>query len=149
MFFACSPEKKQQITATSFQCIPSQSACEVVTDFGLVSIKFNVQKVLTELPFQLRMELKDVLVDKENISDENLPKASGYMEGKAMFMGKIPLFFEQQNENNKSIFTAETMLGSCSEDIMTWRLWLIIEKQGQGDDIKQTTFSIEFDSTRF
>ena len=66
-----------------------------------------------------------------------------------MFMGKIPLFFNRQLEGDEDYsFIAETMLGSCSEDRMTWRIWITLEMI----DVNykdQKTFFIDVDSTRF
>ena len=42
------------------------------------------------------------------------------------------------------------MLGSCSEEKMTWRLWISAEiKNITTADIVSQTFFIDFDSTRY
>lgn len=148
--YGCSPKKSEQSPAIPFQCINTQTRCEVMTEFGTVLIKFNVEKVLTELPFTIQVTLTKDAVATESYYSENTLKVLGYMEGKNMFMGKIPLFFNRVTEDKSSKpFVAETMLGSCSEDIMTWRLWLTLEKPGKAKENQQTTFFIDFDSTRF
>lgn len=149
ILYGCSPKKVEQSPDIPFQCINTQTRCEVVTEFGTVLVEFNVEKVLTELPFSIQVTLiKDAVVTESLISQNNL-KVLGYMEGKTMFMGKIPLFFSAKDEGKQSEpHSAETMLGSCSEDKMTWRLWITLEKQDKTEQNQQTTFFIDFDSTR-
>jgi len=149
--YGCSPKKVELSPQIPFQCINTQTRCEITTDFGTVFVKFNVENIKTELPFSIQVTLiKDALREESINSPDNL-KVLGYMEGKTMFMGKIPLFFieeEAQGKQNAS-HTAETMLGSCSEETMTWRLWITLEKQSQTDQSQQSTFFIDFDSSRF
>ncbi|MBA6349087.1 hypothetical protein [Colwellia sp. BRX8-9] len=132
-----------------FQCLTSQSICEIKTIFGRMLVKFNVGKVLTEHPFDIRVELKKDHLLKDNFSAEDSYSVVGYMEGKTMFMGKIPLFFTEDITTEKNYFVAETMLGSCSEDNMVWRLWLTVEKKSANNDKEQTSFFIDFQSSRF
>jgi len=148
--YGCNPNQTEHNPAIPFQCINTQTRCEVVTEFGTVSVKFNVEKVLTELPFSIQVFLiKDAIATESFISHKDL-NVVGYMEGETMFMGKIPLFFDANAEGKEGgLHTAETMLGSCSEDIMTWRLWITLEEQGKTEQNQQTTFFIDFDSTRF
>ena len=145
----CSQDKSQPVTSIPFQCINDQSNCEVITKFGTVLIKFNVKKIITEHPFNIRVEFKKDHLLSDNTHSRYLNSVAGYMEGKTMFMGKIPLFFNTKGESKANKFVAETMLGSCSEDKMTWRLWLTIEMNGTNNEKLQTTFFIDFDSTRF
>lgn len=112
-------------------------------------VKFNVGKVLTEHPFDIRVELKKDHLLKDNFSAEDSYSVVGYMEGKTMFMGKIPLSFTEDITTEKNYFVAETMLGSCSEDNMVWRLWLTVEKKSANNDKEQTSFFIDFQSSRF
>jgi hypothetical protein len=155
---ACIPEKNQQKLTRPFKCITSQSVCEVTTEFGTFLVKFNVEKVVTELAFDLLVQLKQNPSITDKASKQGFFKVAGYMEGKTMFMGKIPLFFteiEQKYQQGEKAdtsgnnFIAETMLGSCSEDMMTWRLWLTVEKEGIDGKPEHSTFFIDFNSTRF
>ncbi|NQZ89784.1 MAG: hypothetical protein HRT54_19610 [Colwellia sp.] len=150
----CSQDKNEPEAMIPFQCLSDQSRCEVITEFGTVLVKFNVEKVLTELPFSILVEFKEssLLSNEINQKDKQNTKLKvlGYMEGKTMFMGKIPLFFDNQLEDNKyNQFIAETMLGSCSEDRMTWRIWITLEINDINNKKEQTTFFIDFPSTRF
>jgi hypothetical protein len=147
LLWGCGKDKSQPKATIPFQCINSQSSCAVATAFGTVLVTFNVDKVLTELPFSLLVELKKSNLLVKDVNSPNDLKILGYMEGKTMFMGKIPLFFN--DKTNDGQFIAETMLGSCSEDLMTWRLWLTLEMTDVNNIKDQTTFFIDFDSTRF
>ena len=146
---ACSPDNTEVITPVPFQCINSHSHCEIVTAFGTVLIKFNVKKVVTEYPFTVLVELKNNTIRAANAKSKKVLNVSGYMEGKTMFMGKIPLFFNRKNEGQENnAYLAETMLGSCAKAQMTWRLWLTLEKKQEGGDKQQIRLFIYVDSTR-
>jgi hypothetical protein len=95
------------------------------------------------------VEFKKDHLFNDNIRSENSYSVVGYMEGKTMFMGKIPLFFNKEVKKNSAYFLAQTMLGSCSEDKMIWRLWLTIENKVASKSKVPTTFFIDFHSTRF
>ena len=144
---ACNPvqqasQKKNTPTQSPFTCLASQSRCEVPTDHGTFTIMFSGQlaqgKIKTELPLSIQL----LFEGKE--AGTQLKSVSSYLEGKTMFMGKIPVFF-QLNESNNNI--AETLLASCSEEVMTWRLWLAAEINQAGAITKQNFF-IDFDSQR-
>jgi hypothetical protein len=146
----CSQDKNEPERVVPFQCISDQSRCEVITKFGTVLVKFNVEKVLTELPFQIQLEFKKDSFLDDNPHPQNFNSVVGHMEGKTMFMGKIPLFFNNRLEGNEdNPFIAETMLGSCSEDRMTWRIWITLEMIDVNNNKDQTTFFIDVDSTRY
>ena len=103
--------------APALQCIKSQSQCEVTTELASFSLKFSQQQlsdnVKTELPFFIELSLFETKVDKsteQSIAQskaqntppsiptgihKNITKVSAYLEGKEMFMGKVPVFFEQ------------------------------------------------------
>jgi len=137
------------------QCIDSQSQCEVSTDFGNFSIKFSQRqlsdRVKTELPFFIELsQLQTNAYQSANPSNEanpadNIPntisKVSAYLEGRDMFMGKVPVFFEQ--EANEGIYLAQSLLANCSEEQMVWRLWVTVEVAEQTQ-----TFFIDFTSQR-
>jgi len=133
----------QQIQKYPFSCLSSQSRCVVETELGQVSIEFSglteQGKLKTELPFQIQLQFEP--------GDKNhqLMTMESYLEGTTMFMGKVPVFFEQSLTKNKA--KAETLLASCSEAVMTWRLWLTIDIS-VGDKVKQQRFFIDFDSKR-
>jgi len=144
---ACNPiqqasQKKNTPTQSSFTCLASQSRCEIPTDHGIFTIMFSGElaqgKVKTELPLSIQL----IFDGKE--AGAQLKNVSSYLEGKTMFMGKIPIFF-QLNKNKINI--AETLLASCSEEVMTWRLWFTADII-QASKATQQTFFIDFDSQR-
>jgi hypothetical protein len=146
---ACNPiqqasQNKSTPPQVPFTCLASQSRCEVSTDLGTFTIEFSAQvdmgKVKTELPFQIKLTFDGVA---ENFQLKNV---SSYLEGKSMFMGKIPVFF-QMTEKTPDTTIAQTLLASCSDEVMTWRLWFTLEVE-QPDKIFKQDFFIDFDSKR-
>ncbi|ABL99995.1 conserved hypothetical protein [Shewanella amazonensis SB2B] len=66
-------------------------------------------------------------------STDKLVIASSRIEGRDMFMGVIPLKWQQMDENT---FNATAVYGSCSSDYMVWRLWLSVSNEaGQSQQI--------------
>jgi len=134
--------KKRQVSH-SFACIASQHACEKTTGLGDFTVQFSGElaqgKLKTELPFYIRLKFKGAK------NSYKLQKVESFMEGKDMFMGKVPVFFNVSSDNNA--FIAKTLLASCSEEVMTWRLWFTVNINIE-DNIKQQRFFIDFDSQR-
>jgi len=146
---ACNPiqqasQKKAIHYPIPFSCIASQSHCEVGTDIGVFIIEFSGQldkgKIKTELPFEIQLTFKAL---SESFQLKNV---SSYLEGKTMFMGKVPVFFDMTDKSNKPVI-AQTLLASCSEEVMTWRLWFTVEIE-QDDKRTQQDFFLDFDSQR-
>jgi hypothetical protein len=141
---ACKPVSEQSTensaSALVSQCINSQSQCEISTELGNFSVKFSQHqlsdKVITELPFFI--ELTQISQQKTMPS---ITKASAYLEGRDMFMGKVPVFFETMSKEN--VFVAQSLLANCSEEQMVWRLWITVELEG-----KAKTFFVDFTSKR-
>ncbi len=146
--FACNPiqqaSQKKNMPQIPFSCLASQSNCEVITDLGVFSVQFSGQadmgKIKTELPFkiQLTFDARDKNVQLKNVSS--------YIEGKTMFMGKIPVFFQMSDKGSNSTI-AQTLLASCSDEVMAWRLWFTVEIE-QADMRTKQDFFIEFESKR-
>jgi hypothetical protein len=146
---ACDPVSKASSKGdnqkqTVFICMASQSECEISSKFGRFTIQLSGEafqgKIKTELPFKIQLKL-----DAAN-QFHQLKSVSSYLEGKTMFMGKIPVFFETNN-NSANLVVAESLLASCSEEVMTWRLWFQIEIATE-NEVEQQNFFIDFDSQR-
>ncbi|XPF95165.1 hypothetical protein ACM9HF_03895 [Colwellia sp. RE-S-Sl-9] len=145
-FFGCEQNKKAKIEMRELKCISTQTPCLIKSPSGNFSVLFNIEPVVTENPFDI------VLISESKYS---IQKVSAYMEGKNMFMGKIPLFFELKLAENepyyqgqKMRYVANTMLGSCSEENMRWIiLFEVILDTPQGKNIIER-FSVEFDSVQ-
>jgi len=141
---ACNPVVENSVLSNISelvpQCIESQSQCEISTDLTAFSVKFSQHqlsdKVKTELPFIIELSQ----LAKQN-KQQNISKVSAYLEGKDMFMGKVPIFFEQTDKN--TVYLAQSLLASCSEEQMVWRLWVtvVVAEQTQ-------TFFVDFTSQR-
>ena len=127
---ACKPVSEQS----------TESQCEISTELGNFSVKFSQHqlsdKVITELPFFI--ELTQISQQKTMPS---ITKASAYLEGRDMFMGKVPVFFETMSKEN--VFVAQSLLANCSEEQMVWRLWITVELES-----KAKTFFVDFTSKR-
>jgi hypothetical protein len=164
---ACIPAKNNQTTYTVPQCLKSQSQCVVQTKYGKVEVLFNRDNVLTETPFNIylkldkldKLEEKNVIKAPSNKATDaklnyKIAQIKSYMEGKEMFMGKIPVFFAPSAQDN--ILVAQTLLGSCAKEQMVWRLWFTVffEKinastaEIQDKKSYQDTFFIDFTSNR-
>lgn len=157
------PSNKNKPMPINPKCIASQSQCEIGNDFLKFSVKFSQQqlgdKIKTELPVYIELtELsKESSEETVSLNDEKLTnnqsaipnsspsdstiKLSAYLEGRDMFMGKVPVFFDKKQEQN--LYLAESLLASCTEEEMVWRLWITAEKEGE----TQTLF-IDFTSKR-
>jgi len=117
---------------SSPECLSSQSKCVLSTEIGEFKVAFDRAELLTESPFQIYVVPQ---------FPQETYVISAHIEGKDMFMGKIPLFFKESNGE----LIAETMLGSCSQRIMTWQMWIEITNRNSQ---KKVTQLIEFKSTR-
>lgn len=126
----------------SFTCLTSQSNCDVKSKFGHFTIQFSgkagQERIKTELPFQIQLKFDPAAEIYQ------LKNIASYLEGKTMFMGKIPVLF-QKNKTNAMV--AESLLASCSEEVMMWRLWFQVEIIVDGE-IQQQGFFIDFESQR-
>ncbi|NQY63775.1 MAG: hypothetical protein HRT38_08545 [Alteromonadaceae bacterium] len=150
---SCNPSSQNVRVTYKPICLASQSRCEVETQVGVFDVKFSVDSsVITEAAFNIEV---NYLQKGDEVLKVN--KISAYIEGKEMFMGKIPVLFSPSPSPSKSLlpsekenhFVGETMLGSCSEEKMTWRLWITAEIENiTTTETMSQTFFIEFDSTR-
>lgn len=130
----CLP-KQTPINVIEPHCLASQSQCEIQNELGQFEVLFNIESVITEQAFNIIVR---------SHSPKGSVEVSGYLEGKDMYMGKIPLFFTQDNQQTH---TASTMLGSCAEQEMIWRMWITITDKLQPE--KAHSHFIDFKSTRF
>lgn len=137
---ACQPSDKLVQNLPTPICIDSQSHCEVNTPLGRFIITFNQASPQAETPFELHVEYQG------NYRVVNL---SGYLEGIDMFMGKIPLFFNEniKMESENSHFIAQAMFGACSLDQMKWQIIVIADIE-HNESTEQQIVSLSFISSR-
>lgn len=147
---ACEPvqqasKKSKSQQEAPFVCLSSQNQCDINAKLGHFTIQFSGQveqgRIKTELPFQVQLKFAAVKPSHQ------LTKVSSYLEGKTMFMGRIPVFF-QPDVKTTNTMRADTLLASCSEEVMTWRLWFQLEIMVDDGEIQQQNFFIDFDSKR-
>ena len=146
---ACEPVGQAHTNKTSdetprYSCLKSQSDCLVKVDFGDFMIEFSGQveqgRIKTELPFMMKLTFT------ASEASYQLKQISSYLEGVDMFMGKIPVLFQPDKQADYA-WVAQTLLASCSEEIMTWRLWLQVDIVVKGQ-VEQQQFFIDFASQR-
>lgn len=129
--FACENNHENIEETIAPICAQFQSDCELIIDSTVLSVKFNKTDLKPEQPFTL-------YVEPQVGSDINIISITGYIEGLNMYMGKIPLFFNQLKNDN--FFQSTSMFGSCSEDKMKWRVWLTVKYIKNDTELKQTAF---------
>ena len=116
-------------------CVKAMSPCTLITQTGRYAIAVNVKKIITEQPF---------LIYVSYLGARHINNISGYLEGKTMYMGKIPLSFTLDNQHR---FTAKTMLGMCTEQQMTWRIVLMVDLKNDGTSASKQLLQYEFQSS--
>lgn len=88
---------------------------------------------------ELTLEFLDKPETEEELSIKFIPPSGfeiekAWIEGVNMYMGKTPVLFETQ-VNDQRLFTNKqtgiTFLGSCNLKEMKWRLYVEIENNGQ------------------
>ncbi|WP_152593761.1 hypothetical protein [Thalassotalea sp. ND16A] len=76
---------------------------------------------LNALPKRVKAEseINFQLASKDNAA---LEIQSAWLEGKDMYMGKIPLFFNAEN----GVYEANTLIGACTEEQMIWQMVIVL-----------------------
>lgn len=131
-------QMKAEPAIQEFSCGSFQSSCHITIGKIPFDISFNTEKIYTEKTVVMRLvpitSDNDKSINHEMVNTEiNL---SGFAEGVTMYMGKVPLIFDYINNANEtgdsnSFFQTTLTFGRCSEDKMTWRLWI-------GEGLKQS-----------
>ena len=135
MLFSCSEQRVTVEKLANPECIISQSVCSLNTQFGEIDIAFNVRALVAEEAFTLF-----VLP-----SNQKIMSVSGHLEGDDMYMGKIPLFF---NELTESDYQAKSLFGSCAQDKMRWKIWLKFDGIDENGNSSSQTVFLTVDSYR-
>ncbi|TMP38905.1 hypothetical protein CWB98_04265 [Pseudoalteromonas rubra] len=117
--------EKSESSQTSFNCIAS-APCKS----GGAALWSSAKKLHPETPFELSLAL--------NSSD--IEVQSAWLEGTQMYMGTIPVFFTQQQTG---LWSAEVMVGACSEPVMEWRLTVkLADLTSEAEYVRNVTFSL-------
>ena len=146
--------KKINEPARKMQCIEQQSQCFFDVAEGRVDVLFDVDKIIAEQAFNISVNYTGA---------ETINTVSGYMEGVDMFMGKIPLFLEKSintdstgsvkavstgtiadyaesmSQDYTQAFQGEVLVGSCSAEKMTWKIWLTFTDNDKKNYTKMLT----------
>lgn len=146
--------KKINEPARKMQCIEQQSQCFFDVAEGRVGVLFDVDKIIAEQAFNISVHYTGA---------ETINTVSGYMEGVDMFMGKIPLFLEKSintdstgnvkavstgaiadnaesmSQDYTQAFQGEVLVGSCSAEKMTWKIWLTFTDNDKKNYTKMLT----------
>lgn len=69
----------------------------------------SIEKIKPEELFEFSLQIPDA---------ENAEIKSAFIEGRDMYMGKIPVFFTSDGDKYRS----EVLLGACTEAQMVWRM---------------------------
>ncbi|WP_143764408.1 hypothetical protein [Cognaticolwellia mytili] len=146
--------KRAEMPIREMRCLEQQSACFFDVADGRVEILFDVNKIIAEQAFNMSINYTGA---------KTIIEVNGYMEGVDMFMGKIPLFLEKKTEmdnhaklnavsadviadnaesmsqNNIQAFQGEVLVGSCSAEKMTWKIWLTFTDNDKKNYTKMLT----------
>lgn len=106
-------QDKPQINDQSY-CDFSAGTCVQTYAFGSFELDANPNVVMSE---------NEIFFSLTSKSKQPMKIKSAWLEGKDMFMGKIPLFFEQNN----GVYHANTLIGACTEEQMIWTMRVELE----------------------
>lgn len=151
---ACSPQQKSKAmfddkASRTLQCIAQQSRCQFDLASGQVQILFDVDKILAEQSFTMVLNYKgaetlsnisgylegvDMFMGKiplfiEALKTGALINNNGLSEHltNTSTLAKIKTIVTPVTEvkqKKHQVFQTDVLVGSCSAEQMTWRVWL-------------------------
>ena len=131
LLVSCSKDNSTKVEYQAFSCTEFQSICEKEFVEGKLDIQFNVAKIMPETEVGIKLI---------STIEKPIESITGFIEGKSMYMGKIPLLFS--SIDNQGEVQTTFMLGSCSDPNMTWRTWIEVNFK----DGSKRTFFFDFAS---
>jgi hypothetical protein len=147
LLIGCKPNSAVEQKTQPLQCLVSQTPCHLINEIGDFTFTFDVSEIKAEVPFTFYVTYH---------GKANIINVTGYLEGKNMFMGKVPLFFAQNKQSNDlksqkiapkaQVFSAESMVVACSEPVMEWNIWLTISVDNSSDENTKQTLLVNFAS---
>ena len=149
------PAETEHYSNEELSCSAFQSPCYIENLVGRFDIYILSDELKAEEPFKVAVqysphkELIDTYkIDKQidtSLENLQLTKLTGYMEGKYMFMGKIPVMFNK----HEKVFVANTLVSACHQDKMICKLILTAELENSvHKQINSLPFVIEFEASR-
>lgn len=137
--FACERQASTVPVNIEPSCIEQQESCTVNVESGKFTLLFDVEKVISENPFNYFLQYSGSL---------KVISAQGFVEGENMYMGKIPVIFETYSQQNT--LKALGLLGSCSEEVMYWNLHIKVKlKDVATAEIISRDLTFKYRSSRF
>ncbi|MFT5635397.1 MAG: hypothetical protein ACI89T_000834 [Cognaticolwellia sp.] len=152
LLIACGPHDKANTTVSdkiprTAQCIAGQSQCQFDLASGQIQVLFNVEKIVTEQSFNMvvnyfgdkkltsisgYLEGVDMFMGKIPLFIEAQMTANSINDKKSVNVKQpvnnsnylTPVIKQDIKEGVKQVFQAEVLVGSCSAQQMTWRIWL-------------------------
>ena len=93
------------------ECVLSRADCRLPPPDELL-VSSSLRPIVPETPFTLTLRGHPSMAPKH-----------AWLEGRSMFMGRIPLSFSRQGD----AWVASAMVGACSEPAMIWQLTIVLE----------------------
>ena len=115
--FGCQPVTNDVSEVDTLRCV-NANPCRINTDVGTFIITFDTPMVITEESFSIKLsyQASPIILEKEL----KISAIDAFLEGKHMYMGKIPALFHLTEQDQS--FAATLLLGRCSASSMVWRL---------------------------
>ncbi|WP_394173315.1 hypothetical protein [Thalassotalea litorea] len=88
--------------------------CRYSDDWGVAVLTSSLKTITSEEIFDFYLDFND---------EHSVEIKSAFLQGRDMYMGKIPLFFNY----HQSRFTSQALLGACTEPTMVWRMTINAE----------------------
>jgi hypothetical protein len=134
MLLGCSPnnnhEMMKKYSIDDFGCSVSIQPCQqTLSDLYKIALLSAEEKFIAETPVVLLLTADPINDEKKLTAVHSIPSIinmTGWMTGKNMYMGKIPVIFSKETLNKREVWRAETMVGLCAEAQMHWQLALTI-----------------------
>jgi hypothetical protein len=149
---ACSPQDKVNLAAgvksvRTAQCIAQQSQCQFDLAGGQVQVLFNVDRIVAEQAFNMVLNyqgtqaLTSVSGYLEGVNmymgkiplfiEEGFPnnrmnkKKLDNLKSEQIDITQLKIESKFESETaSKQVFKSDVLVGSCSAEEMTWRIWL-------------------------
>lgn len=104
-------------------CNFQQSPCSTIIEDLQITLSAGTEVIKAESEINFELLVK---------SEKPVIITSAWLEGKDMFMGKIPLFFTPNKiTQTNTLVSAQTMIGACTEESMVWVMNVALEVEGE------------------
>lgn len=118
-------------------CLNAMASCQQTKETHSLEILASVEHVIPENPFTVLLSFSDI---------DQVQNVTGYLEGVSMYMGKIPLLFEA--DKNNEMYFSNAFVGSCSDPTMHWRIVIDVQYVDEAGQVSKIQFVDNFYSQR-